>query len=557
MNMNLNFAENFKRLRKEKGITMPLNVIICENMIEADKYFASLVKENLNRGLVAVHNGDGNVSVTWRYLESDPIDIAFDLYRKSGDTKSVKLNSEPIAASTFFKDSAVDTTVTNTYMVVQAGEGNTESGAVYELTAERAAKPYLEIPVQPVEGFEYGKYYPSDGTVADLDGDGDLELVVKMETRGFDNAHAGLNTEGLLLDAYELSGEFMWRVDLGLNIRQGAHYTQFMVCDFDGDGKAEMSVKTAPGSRMTRYNADGSIREQFYVTMPESDLAAGYSHQDNYVCSGADYRRHVAEMFMGWHQHPEVVRGQWPATLEACFGIDQRYDYPLTQADAEALADYFITEYAPARSPRNQLEAFEGFIYEGPEYLSLFAGDGSELETIPFPFPRLDDGLMWGDYAWNRIEPCNRVDRFLSGVAYLDGVHPSLIICRGYYTRSCIAAYDVVDGKHQLRWSVDSGFLPMQNPFKVMPGDAQDGTDPVYGKLARQGNHSLSCADVDGDGCMEIIYGAACIDHDGSLLYSSTSCSKTSASILRTSGSPYSSRRSPSSRARTHSTSAS
>ena len=55
----------------------------------------------------------------------------------------------------------------------------------------------------------------------------------------------------------------------------------------------------------------------------------------------------------------------------------------------------------------------------------MFAGDGSEIETIDFPFPRVDDGLMWGDYAWNRIEPCNRVDRFLSGVAYLDGVHPT------------------------------------------------------------------------------------------------------------------------------------
>ena len=145
---------------------------------------------------------------------------------------------------------------------------------------------------------------------------------------------------------------------------------------------------------------------------------------------------------MSWQEHPEVAAGHWPKTLETCFGIENRYEYPLNEADALALADYFIDEYAPARSPRNELRKFEGFIYDGPEYLTMFSADGHELETIAFPFPRVDDRLMWGDYAWFRIEPCNRVDRFLSGVAYLDGVHPSLIVCRGYYTRACIAAYD-------------------------------------------------------------------------------------------------------------------
>lgn len=105
------------------------------------------------------------------------------------------------------------------------------------------------------------------------------------------------------------------------------------------------------------------------------------------------------------------------------------------------LADIFIREYAPSRSEKNRLDQFEGFIYEGPEYLTMFAGDGKELQTIRFPVGRQDDGLIWGDYAMPRIEPCNRVDRFLSGVAYLDGERPYLIVCRGYYTRgngSCV-----------------------------------------------------------------------------------------------------------------------
>lgn len=195
--------------------------------------------------------------------------------------------------------------------------------------------------------------------------------------------------------------------------------------------------------------------------------------------------------------------------------------YPLKEQDALDLADYFIHVYAPARSEKNELDKFEGFIYEGPEYLTMFAGDGRELQTVRFPVGREDDGLLWGDYALPRIEPCNRVDRFLSGVAYLDGERPYLIMARGYYTRTTVTAYDFFDNCFREKFRVDSGHVPMANPFRAEGIHEVEGPDPVYGALAGQGNHSLAAADVDGDGCMEIIYGAAVIDHDGSLLYSS------------------------------------
>ena len=473
--------------------------------------------EELHRGLVAVKTQQG-VFLSWRLMRQEVqasmkqriIGADFDVYR----------NGEKIALvtdSTNYLDA--DGSEKDNYAVAVKGETPCAGVKVWE-------KGYYDLLLRKPEGGvtpagQAFEYTANDMSVGDVDGDGVYEYIVKWDPTNSQDVSIKGYTGRCIIDCYKLDGTLLWRLDMGPNIRAGAHYTQFMVYDFDGDGKAEMSVKTAPGTCMTRYHADGTVKERYFVTMPESDMAAGVTHQDNYVCSAADYRAHVVDMFMGWHEHPEVLRGQWPATLESCFGIEQRYAYPLNQADAEALADYFINEFAPSRSPKNHLEAFEGFIYEGPEYLTMFAGDGSEIETIPFPFPRVDDGLLWGDYAWNRIEPCNRVDRFLSGVAYLDGVRPSLIVCRGYYTRSCIAAYDLREGKHVLRWSIDSGFLPMQNPFVISPGDAQDGTDPVYGILARQGNHSLSAADVDGDGCMEIIYGAACIDHDGTLLYSS------------------------------------
>ena len=472
--------------------------------------------EKLNRGLVAVKTASG-VFLSWRLMREEVYGAAKHGLKAADFT--VLRNGEAVATLT---DSCnwLDPhgTASDLYAVAKVGGEACKAVTVWE-------KGYYDLPLQRPEGGvtpagQEFVYNANDMSVADVDGDGELEFVVKWDPSNSQDVSIKGYTGRCIIDCYKLCGMLLWRLDMGPNIRAGAHYTQFMVYDFDGDGKAEMSVKTAPGTVMTRYNPDGSVLSRQYITMPQSDIDAGYTHADNYVCSGESYRSHVADMFADWHRHPEVVRGQWPKTLEECFSTEPKYPYPLSRQDAEALADYFIDVFAPSRSPRNELRKFEGFIYDGPEYLTMFAGDGREIETIPFPFPRVDDGLLWGDYAWNRIEPCNRVDRFLSGVAYLDGVHPSVIVCRGYYTRTCIAAYDLKDGRHQLRWQIDSGFLPMGNPFRITPEDTQDGTDPMYGCIARQGNHSLSCADVDGDGCMEIIYGACCIDHDGSVLYS-------------------------------------
>src|SRR6185312_11583006 len=202
-------------------------------------------------------------------------------------------------------------------------------------------------------------------------------------------------------------------------------------------------------------------------------------------------------------------------------GVPATHNYPLSRADAVELVDYFMEVYAPSRSARNQLRNFEGFIVDGPEYLTVFdSATGKELQTIPYEPGRGDDGLMWGDYAMARIEPGNRVDRFLAGVAYLDGEHPSAVFARGYYTRTTMATYDWNGKSLTQRWMIDSGHAPMSNPFNDSP-HGRDGTDPTYGKITTQGFHSLSAADVDGDGRQEIVYGSTTIDDDGSVLYSS------------------------------------
>lgn len=479
-------------------------------------------REKLGRGLIAVRTKTG-IFLSWRLLAEET-----DGYNQTGVTGAdfkIYRNGSCIAtvsSSTNYLDT--EGTQTDSYQVAAVHNGREET-ACGCVSVWRSGENYIDIPLQiPAPGVTPARdtytYNANDMSVADVDGDGEYEYILKWDpTNSRDVSQKGY-TGKCYIDCYKLDGRLLWRLDMGVNIRAGAHYTQFMVYDFDGDGKAEMAVKTAPGTCMTTYLPNGRVKERFYITLPKEDIESGVSHEDNYVCSSEDYYNYLADRFKNWHEEPEVKEGHWPATLEECFGIEKKYEYPLSERAARELADYFINEYAPSRSPKNELDKFEGFIFKGPEYLTMFAGNGQELDTIPFKYGRVDDGLMWGDYAMKRIEPCNRVDRFLSGVAYLDGERPYLIVCRGYYTRSTVVAYDFFKGHFHEYFAIDSGFVPMKNPFCENPHAAQ-GTDPVYGSLAGQGNHSLSTADVDGDGCQEIIYGAAVIDHDGSLLYSS------------------------------------
>ncbi len=478
--------------------------------------------EKLNRGLIAVKCHEG-VFLSWRLMRdevhgyTDTGLSGVDFYIYKNEEKLVL-----ITESTNYID--VKGVQTDSYAVQPVYKGKLGKMS-QEVKPFASGNEYIDIPMEPPESGITPKgeryfYRINDMSVGDVDGDGDYEYIVKWDPSNSQDVSIKGYTGKCYIDCYKLDGRLLWRLDMGVNIRAGAHYTQFMVYDFDGDQKTEISVKTAPGTCMTRYHEDGSIKSVDYISIPKRDILAGVTHEDNYVCSAEDYYNHLVQVFMDWHKHPEVCKGRWPQTLEACFGIKEQYSYPLTREDAKALVDYFIGVYAPMRSEKNHLEAFEGFIYEGPEYLTMFAGDGRELETIAFKFVREDDGLMWGDYAMARIEPCNRVDRFLSGVGYLDGKNPYLIIARGYYTRTTLVAYRFIGDHHEEYFSIDSGHVPMDNPFNDQ-AHLHEGSDPVYGCLAGQGNHSLATADVDQDGYQEIIYGAAVIDHDGSVLYSS------------------------------------
>nr|WP_240506398.1 rhamnogalacturonan lyase [Thermoactinospora rubra] len=477
--------------------------------------------ERLDRGLVAATTPEG-VFLSWRFLGTEVtgagargmVGADFRVYR----------DGRPIATvtdSTNYLDTSGSAASRYSVAPVVKGKEGHRSPSVRPWS-----ETFYDIPLRkPADGVtpagEPYTYAANDMSVGDVDGDGRYEVVVKWEPSNAKDVSQRGYTGPTYLDTYTLDGRLLWRLDLGVNIRSGAHYTQFLVYDFDGDGRSEMMLKTAPGTKSIRYDAAGNPTHERFVTMPAQDVKAGYSHADDYRLSAEGYFEHVVQMFMKWHEHPEVVAGRWPATLEEAFGIAPAHSYPLSRESAVQLATHFIDVYAPSRSGNNRLREFAGFILSGPEYLSVFDGaTGRELQTVPYKPGRGDDGLMWGDYAMNRIEPGNRVDRFLASVAYLDGKRPSAIFARGYYTRTTLVAYDWNGHRLKERWYVDSGHAPMANPFNAGPHGV-DGANPAYATLTTQGFHSMSVADVDADGRQEIVYGAATIDDDGSLLYSS------------------------------------
>jgi rhamnogalacturonan endolyase len=388
-------------------IELAIFLIITESMAVAQRQM-----ENLNRGVIAIHKSNDSVYIGWRILGTEPDEIAFNVYRQSGNAKPVKLNKAPITESTNYEDGNVNFNTDNTYFVKAVLKGR-EQGESESITIKAGApvQQYINIPLRTPAG-----YTPNDASVGDLDGDGEYEIVLHQTGRSIDTPSTVIS--GIpIFQAYKMDGTFLWQISLGKNIREGAHYTQFMVFDLDGDGIAEFACKTADG------------------TIDGSGKVIGDSTKD-------------------WRN------------------LD-----------------------------RNSGRLY-GKILDGPEYFTIFSGRTGEALAIADYIPDRYPLNGWNGHGGNGGSDStgNRVDRFLACVAYLDGVRPSVVMCRGYYGRSVLAAWDWRDGKLTSRWVFDS----------------KDGENPYSG----QGNHNLTVADVDGDGKDEIIYGSMVVDDNGKGLFS-------------------------------------
>ena len=225
--------------------------------------------EELGRGVIAVPRADGGAFVSWRLLPQDPEGVAFNVYRGAEGGTLEKVNAEPIADVTYLVDEALPAGQPATYTVRAVADGD-ESGRGEGSFTLDPDHPYVSIPLQTPEG-----YTPNDASVGDLDGDGAYELVVHQVGRGRDNSQNGVSTDPII-EGYELDGSLMWRINLGRNIREGAHYTQFIVYDLDGDGRAEVAMKTADGT------VDG-------LGKPIGDTAADYRSEQGHILSGPEF----------------------------------------------------------------------------------------------------------------------------------------------------------------------------------------------------------------------------------------------------------------------------
>ena len=355
---------------------------------------ASMTVEYLDRGICAVNTGSGML-VSWRFLATDPDNAVFKLYRNN---TLIYTSTEKTNGATCFLDKSGN--ANSAYKVETYNGTQLISGDNCSIQSGNA---YFDIRLdQPGKGSDGGTYSPNDMSVGDVDGDGVYELFVKWDpSTSKDNSQKG-KTDKVYIDCYRLNGQKLWRIDLGVNIRAGAHYTQFYVADFDLDGKCEMTCKTSDGT------VDGTGK----------------------VIGDAS----------------KVYRDS------------------------------------------------SGLIYSGNEFYTLFDGaTGAALDTVNYE-PGRGDPTKWGKSS----DKFNRVERYWGSVAYLDGVHPSVITGRGYYGRLTATAYSVENKKLKKLWTFDTG---------------TSSSTPGYG----DGNHNSMVADVDNDGKHEIITGSTCIDHDGTL----------------------------------------
>ena len=229
--------------------------------------------EKLSRGLVVIPSNSGSGEfVSWRLLGTD---------NASTTTFDVIRNGTTIAKNLKNVTSYLDTGGSSSSKYQVAKRVN---GVITETTD--AVTPWSNVYKSLKLSRPKAGYSPNDCSVADVDGDGEYELIVKWDpSDSKDNSQSG-KTNAVYIDCYEFTGTRLWRIDLGYNIRAGAHYTQFLVYDFDGDGKAELMCKTAPLSKDGKGN---------YVTAAATDSNIKNASQTNYrsstgyILSGPEY----------------------------------------------------------------------------------------------------------------------------------------------------------------------------------------------------------------------------------------------------------------------------
>lgn len=402
--------------------------------------------EKLDRGLVALpaNSGSGNF-VSWRFLGTDDNNARFDLVR-NGTTIASDLEV------TNYKDASGNSS--SEYQVITKVNGEVIStsdpvkawGDVYK-------KLKLDRPAKGVLG---GTYSPNDCSVGDVDGDGEYELFVKWDPNNSKDNSQSDKTDNVYIDCYKFDGTKLWRIDLGVNIRAGAHYTQFQVFDYDGDGKAEMMCKTAPGSKDGLGN---------YVNQ------AATNDKIKAADNNKDWRTSAGRI-NGGHEYLTIFNGETGAAIHTIAYYPNRNAKPEL---SEAAGTYNWDD----RSGKNDKGDYGN---RGERYLAATAYlDGPDHNP---------SGIFCrGYYTFAHIWAVD-----------FDGQQLKTRWLHSSDSRTTYKLRDAEGNQKTLKGSICTSGLKRYTMYA-------------------NGNHNMSIADVDGDGKDEIIWGSAALDDDGKMLY--------------------------------------
>ena len=401
--------------------------------------------EKLDRGLIAFPTTSGKCFVSWRLLGTDNYQTTFEILKNGSSlAKDIyKATSQTVAG-----------TKNDLFQIVTF-----QNGIPVDTTQKVHPwdQAFLRIPLNRPAKLNGKEYFPNDCSVGDVDGDGEYEIFMKWDPENSkDNSNTG-NSNPVIIDCYKLDGTQLWRIDLGINIRAGAHYTQFMVYDFDGDGKAEMICKTAPGSKdgagsYVSYAATDSQIKGTSNTMDYRDTGT-VEKGTGHVLSGPEFLT-VFEGMTG-----KAIHTTWYNPNRA--GNFNRSDSHPAKSfwndDYGNRADRHLACVAYLDGPDKNPSAVMCRGYYTRAYLWAVDFDGSELK-----------------HKW---------------------LHASV-------NRNTVELYDANWNKTTKTYSSNTSGV---GNYYTMFGN---------------GNHNLSVGDVDGDGCDEIIWGSGAVDNDGNLLYS-------------------------------------